>query len=167
MPHIRLLAGASTDTLALGEQLLLWSLRSWHEAVRSGRCPLCAIVEPFGLIKAEAVAEALHRSLLLLLGPGNRTLVLNAPRCGQVGEEESTFLLAAGAAFHQSEAMASRMLGELLQRQTAADLASALRPLAELLGRHGLGLPERLPAVTRLATPIYDERAATGLSRLH
>lgn len=167
MPHSRLLAGIGTDSLSLGEQLLLWSLRSWDEAVRQRRCPLCAIQEPFALIKAEPVAEALHRSFVLLLRPRSRPLDLHPPRAGVVGEDESRFLLAAGAAFHGGEALACRLLTGLLPRDLAAALATALGALGELLARHGLSVPERLPAVTRLAMPTGDLQANAGLSLVH
>ncbi len=167
MPHSNLLAETTTENLTLGEQLLLWSLRSWAAAAREGRCPLCEILEPFELIKAEPVAEALHRTLLLLLKPKDGALRVRPPGCGVIAEDESRFLLAAGAAFHESEAWAARLLSGRLKHQTALALASALRVLATVLSRHGLALPQRLPPVTRLATPLPDHRASSGLSLVH
>ncbi len=167
MPHSGLLADCGTDNLKLGEQLLLWSLRSWVAATREGRCALCEIAEPFALIKAELVAEALHRTFLLLLRPSNRGIRVHYPRCGTIGEEESRILLAAGAAYHCDECLAGRLLAGSFRPDTAAALASALRALAILLARHGLPLPQRLPPVTRLATPLSDYGSPAGLAQLH
>ncbi len=167
MPHSQLLAETSTENLTLGEQLLLWSVRSWTAAAREGRCPLCEILEPFELIKAEPVAEALHRTLLMLLKPKDGVLRVHPPRCGVIAEDESRFLLAAGAAFHESEAMAARLLSGRLKHDTAVALAAALRVLATVLSRHGLALPERLPPVLRLATPMENYSTPAGSMLLH
>ncbi len=167
MPHSRLLADCGTDNLTLGEQLLLWSLRSWVEATREGRCPLCEITEPFALIKAEAIAEALHRSFLLLLRPSDRGLRVRYPRCCTIAEDESRILLAAGAAFHDDEALACRLLRGSFPQATAEALTAALRALSVLLARHGLRLPQRLPNVTRLARPLGDYGSEAGLAQLH
>ena len=127
MPHSGLLADCGTDNLKLGEQLLLWSLRSWVAATREGRCALCEIAEPFALIKAEPVAEAMHRTFLLLLRPTNRGIRVHYPRCGTIGEEESRILLAAGAAYHCDESLAGRLLAGSFRPDTAATLASAFK----------------------------------------
>lgn len=167
MPHSLLLADCRTDNLKLSEQLLLWSLRSWVQATREQRCPLCTIEEPFALINAEPVAEALHRTFLLLLIPRDRGLRVHYPRCCTIAEDESRLLLAAGAAHHGEEQLASRLLAGSFDRATARALAQALRALGVLLSRHGLPLPQRLPAVTRLALPVGDGAMAGEAKRLH
>ncbi|GAB5470879.1 MAG: hypothetical protein Kilf2KO_39090 [Rhodospirillales bacterium] len=167
MPHSSFLADSKTDTLVLGEQLLLWSLRSWAKAAEEGACPLCAILEPFALIKAEPLAEALHESLALLLRPSARRLRLHRPAAGVVSEDESRFLLAAAAAFHEDSVLAGRLLTGLLDGKAAGDLAAALAALATLLSRHGLPLPQRLPPVMRLATPMAGLGANAGMALVH
>ncbi len=167
MPHSLLLADCRTDNLKLSEQLLLWALRSWVQATRERRCPLCAIEEPFALINAEPVAEALHRTLLLLLKPSTRGVRVHYPRCCTIAEDESRLLLAAGAAHHGEEQMACRLLSGSFYRTTAAALAQALRALGVLLSRHGLPLPQRLPAVIRLAMPESNGAMAGAAMRLH
>ncbi len=89
---------------------MLWSLRSWVTARREGRCPLCEITEPFALIKAEPLAEALHRIFLLLMRSNDCGLRVSYPRCRTIGEAESRMLLAASAAFHDDEPLAGRLL---------------------------------------------------------
>ncbi|MEQ8651263.1 MAG: hypothetical protein RIC87_02245 [Kiloniellales bacterium] len=167
MPHSLLLADCRTDNLKLSEQLLLWSLRSWVQATREGHCPLCAIQEPFALIGAEPVAEALHRTFLLLLRPSDRGLRFHFPRCCTIAEDESRLLLAAGAAHHGEEQMACRLLSGSFERSTAEALAQALRALGVLLSRHGLPLPQRLPPVMRLAVPLSDASSVGEGMRLH
>ncbi len=167
MPHSLLLADCRTDNLKLGEQLLLWSLRSWVQATREKRCPLCAIEEPFALIKAEAVAEALHRTFLLLLKPSDQGLRVHYPRCSVIGEDESRILLAASAAYHEDVCLAGRLLSGTFRPQMATAFATALGALAQLLSRHGLPLPQRLPPVTRLATPLNGYGATAGSAQLH
>ncbi|MEO1193864.1 MAG: hypothetical protein AAFY02_19065 [Pseudomonadota bacterium] len=154
MPHSSLLANTTTENLVLGEQLLLWSLRRWAEAVTQEGCPHCAIVEPFALIKAEAVAEALHQSLLLLMKPGMAVTRLHRPSVAVIAEDESRFLLAAGAAYHGDPDLAARLLSGGAGSEAATALGKALQALGVLLARHGLSLPQRLPPVVRLARPV-------------
>jgi len=133
----------TADKLCCAEQLLLWASRSWVAIQLMGEKDLRPIAEPFKLIEAEEVVGYLDDSLGMLFGGLKRKVQVHGPSCPMVSADELTLLVAAGAAQHDAEGEAQRILLTYLRPAAARAVAASLMPLTESMAAFGLVMPQR------------------------
>jgi hypothetical protein len=98
-----------------GDQMILWSMRSWAAAMAMQRCP-CATLGP--LFEHWRVADLLrdfNMTMFLLNGEGAGPLRFGQPGCGTVHDDEAILLTLFHAAADRDQTLVGRIAAQLVK----------------------------------------------------
>lgn len=122
-------------SLAPGDQMLLWSMRSWVAAMALQRCPCAALGASFERWKVADLLGDFNMTMCLLNGEGTGPLRFCQPGCATVRDDEAMLLALFHAAATSDFRMLQRMAAQIVQPHAVSPLIAAVSQAADVLRR--------------------------------
>ena len=117
--------------LGRGGRFLIWSMRSWVQAMRGEPCPSSVLAPAFAKWKMIGGLQPFHRAMLLLNRDALETFGFCSLTCNRVSEHEAIMLTLIGAAGTGHRQRLRETLALIVEEDSVGDL---LRSLCELAG---------------------------------
>lgn len=130
-------------TLAPAERFMLWALRAWVQRCKARCLPAIEVETAFAEIGLSEGAVALDAALRGVAQATRRPLLVHAPHCPALSDDEWLLLGAAAATQHQAFGTAHRLLSEIVHPVGADLVLGPLSSLGLMLALAGIDLPNR------------------------
>ncbi len=118
-----------------GDQMLLWSMRSWVAAMAFQRCP-CSVLGPsFERWRVGELLRDFNMAMFLLNAEGMGPLRFGQPSCGTVHDDEAILLSLFHAAAYNDEKHVGRLAAQLVKPEMAHAFIVALIQASDVLRR--------------------------------
>lgn len=121
--------------LAPGNQILLWSMRSWVAAVANGRCTCAALGPAFARWRLADLLGDFNMAMFLLNVEGQGGLRFAPPQCGLVRDDEAMLLAMFHAGAVGDGTMLQRFAAQLVQPDAEGPFLTAVHAAADVLRR--------------------------------
>ena len=121
--------------LVPGEQILIWSMRSWVSAMAEQRCPCTALRGSFERWRLGDVLPDFNMVMFLLNVEGQRGQRFCQQHCPMVGDDEAGMLALFHAAAGHEEKLVRRLTEQLVRAQAVPPFLVAVAQAADVLRR--------------------------------
>lgn len=118
-----------------GEQMILWSMRSWVAAAMAERCPCTALAPSFARWRVDDLLAAFSRTMFLLNEAGQGQLRFGQPGCAMVHDDEARLLVLFHAAAEYDEFLTRRLADQIVKPSAISDFVIAVVESADVLRR--------------------------------
>jgi hypothetical protein len=123
------------SALAPGNQVIVWSMRSWVAAMALQRCPCAALGAAFERWKIADLLPDFNMTMCLLNAESIGPLRFCQPNCAQVRDDEAILLALFHAAADQDYRLVERMAVQIVQPHAVSLLIAAVGQAADVLRR--------------------------------
>ena len=121
-----------------GNQILVWSMRSWVAAIAQGRCTCAALGPAFFRWRLGDLLGDFNMMMFLLNGEGQTGLRFAPPECGLVRDDEAMLLAMFHAGAVGDGAVLQRFAAQLVTPQAEEPFRIAVVNAADVLRRSPL-----------------------------
>jgi hypothetical protein len=118
-----------------GNQILVWSMRSWVAAIANGRCTCAALGPCFARWRLADLLGDFNMAMFLLNGEGQVGLRFAPPECGHVRDDEAMLLAMFHAGAVRDGPVLQRFVAQLVQPQAEGPFLTAVCNAADMLRR--------------------------------
>jgi hypothetical protein len=158
---------AEFGALDLAGQFLIWSLRSWVQAFKSGRDFEGVTTGTYARFGLAAAAGALDRAMTLLAASTTRCIDIRCVPCRYLSPDELMLMDAVAAAQREGFFLATVILRKLVPGTAARAMLSPIVDLARDLKVAGLAVSPPTAPMRAQAAAIAELAAAPRPALLH
>ncbi len=118
-----------------GDQMILWSMRSWVVAMSMQKCPCATLGPSFERWRVVELLRDFNMAMFLLNAEGAGPLRFGQPGCVTVHDDEAVLLALFHAAADRDERMVGRLAAQLVKAEIVHPFIVAVHQASDVLRR--------------------------------
>jgi hypothetical protein len=118
-----------------GDQMILWSMRSWVAAMSVQKCPCATLGPSFERWRVVELLRDFNMAMFLLNAEGTGPLRFGQPGCATVHDDEAVLLTLFHASADGEERLAGRLAAQLVKPEAVHPFIVATSRASDVLRR--------------------------------